>query len=115
MNAQQLYEAGRLAEAVAETTAAVKTRPTDTAARTFLFELLCFSGDLDRADKQLDAIAQLDSQSEWAVQVYHNLLHAERLRRRLFSAGQKPEFLLDPPAYVGTCLEAINRLREGNA
>jgi type VI secretion system protein ImpE len=112
MDAKQLYEAGRLAEAIGEVTGQVKARPADTAARTLLFELLCFAGELDRADKQLDAIAQLDAQSEWAVQVYRNLLHAERARRRLFSAGQKPEFLLDPPPYVGACLDAVNRLRE---
>ena len=54
-------------------------------------------------------------QSGWATQVYVNLLHAESLRSRLFSDGLKPEFLLDPPAYVGLHLQAINRLREKQA
>jgi type VI secretion system protein ImpE len=114
MNAKQMYEAGHLTQAVAEVTGIVKARPSDTSARTFLFELLCFDGQLDRAEKQLDAIGQLDSKSEWGVQVFHNIVAAERARRRLFSDGLKPQFVLDPPAYIQWHLEAINRIREGN-
>jgi type VI secretion system protein ImpE len=100
MEAKQCFEAGNLAGAIEAVTAEVKARPTDTVRRTFLFELLCFAGEFDRAQKQLDAVGQVDSQSEWAVQVYTNILHAERARRRLFRDGLRPEFLLDPPAYV---------------
>ena len=115
MNGQAAYQAGHLTQAVAEVTGIVKARPSDTSARTFLFELLCFDGQLDRAEKQLDAIGQLDSKSEWGVQVFRNILNAERSRRRLFSDGVKPQFVLDPPAYIQLHLDAVNRLREGNA
>jgi type VI secretion system protein ImpE len=90
----------------------VKAKPTDAARRTFLFELLCFTGDLDRAGRQLDVIGQQDVMAEPAVQVYRNVLHAEQLRRRLFTEGLKPEFLMDPPDYARLHLEALNRLRE---
>lgn len=113
MRAKQCFDSGDLAGAIAAATSDVKQHPTDNARRTFLFELLCFTGDLERAQKQLDAIGQLDSQSEWAVQVYSNILHAERARRRFFADGLKPEFLLDPPAYIAWHLEAANRLRDG--
>lgn len=113
MEAKQRFEAGDLAGALEAVTAEVKSRPTDAIPRTFLFELLCFAGELDRAQKHLDAIGQIESQSDWAVQVYTNILHAERARRRLFSDGLRPEFFLDPPLYVQLHLDAINRLREG--
>ena len=77
-----------------------------------LFELLCFAGQLDRAEKQLDVIAKQDANAEWAVQVYQNILAAERNRRRLFSDGLPPQFLLDPPPYVQLHLDAVHRLRE---
>ncbi|HEX4128840.1 MAG TPA: type VI secretion system accessory protein TagJ [Pirellulales bacterium] len=114
MDIKQLFADGDLTAAIAGVTQQVKSRPTDLSARTLLFELLCFAGELDRAEKQLDAIAQLDEKSEWAVQVYRNLIAAERKRRRLFSEGLKPEALLDWPPYVRLHLEAINRLREGH-
>ena len=113
MDTKQLFESGNLSGAVEAAVAGVKQHPSDNARRTFLFELLCFTGDLDRAQKQLDAVGQLDSQSEWGVQVYTNILHAERARRRFFSDGLKPEFLLDPPPFVQGHLEAANRLRDG--
>ena len=113
MEAKQCFEGGDLAGAIQAVTAEVKSRPTDAAGRTFLFELLSFAGELDRAERQLEAIGHLDAASEWPVQVYKNILHAERTRRRLFSDGLRPEFLLDPPSYVQLHLDAINRLREG--
>ena len=113
MTAKELFASGDLQGAVQAAVAEVKQHPSDNARRTFFFELLCFSGDLDRAQKQLDAIGQLDSQSEWAVQVYSNILHVERRRRQLFADGLKPEFLLEPPPYVQWHLDAVNRLREG--
>ncbi|HQU43649.1 MAG TPA: type VI secretion system accessory protein TagJ [Pirellulales bacterium] len=115
MTAKELFTSGDLPGAVSAAVAEVKQHPSDNARRTFLFELLCFMGDLDRAQKQLDAIGQLDSQSDWAVQVYTNILHAERRRRQFFADGLKPEFLLDPPPYVQLSLDAVNRLREGRA
>ena len=110
--AKKLFEAGNLSGAIAAATQEVKSKPTDAPRRAFLFELLCFAGELERAGKQLDAIGQQDTLAEPAVQVYRNVLHAEQLRRRLYSDGLKPEFLLDPPDYIRLHIEAVNRLRE---
>ena len=114
MSTQQHFEAGRLNDAVAAATDEVRNNPTRLETRTTLFEFLSFCGELDRAEKQLDVVGQQDAKSEWAVQVYRNVLAAERSRRRLWSDGLSPEFLLDPPEYVQWHLQAINRLRDGN-
>ena len=47
--ARDLYTAGKLAEAIEAATAEVRSRPTDHSARGFLAELLCLSGDIERA------------------------------------------------------------------
>jgi len=112
MNAHDLFRSGQLAAAIESATQDVKSQPTDPSRRSFLFELLSFAGEFDRAEKQLDVIAHGDEKSEWAVQVYRNILAAERTRRREYSEGLKPEFLLDPPDYVRLHLEAINRIRD---
>jgi len=111
---KQLFDSGNLAGAIEALTAELKSHPADAARRTFLFELLSFAGQWDRAAKQLDIVAHQNVEAELAAQVYVNLLHAERLRERTFTQGLKPEFLLDPPAYVHLHLEALNRLRENN-
>lgn len=111
--AKELFDAGRLAEAVEELLREVKANPSDIQRRTFLFELSCFAGDWGRAERQLDAVAAQNAQAETGAQVYRNCIRAERERRRLFAEGVAPHFLSEPPAYVDLHLDAINRLREG--
>ena len=113
--AKALYEAGELGPAIEALTREVKANPSDTARRILLFELLCFAGEWERADKQLDVIGHQSAGAEIGVQVYRNCIKAERDRRRLISDCLQPHFLSEPPAYVDLHLEAINRLREGNA
>ena len=52
MTAKQLFQAGQVREAQKQLNAYVRDHPSDVVQRTFLFELLCFSGDYDRAEKQ---------------------------------------------------------------
>jgi type VI secretion system protein ImpE len=115
VTAKELFQSGKLAQAVDEQLRVVRAKPTDAAARTFLFELLCFQGEFDRAQKQLDVIAQQDPDSEWATQVYSNILAAEGVRRRVLEEGGLPEFVMDPPDLVHLQLEALGHLRNGRS
>lgn len=114
MTAKELLDAGKLSEAINQLNQDVKNHPTDSHSRTFLFELLCFLGDYDRAERQLDAIAQLGGNIsvEVGIQVYRNILNAERVRRQVFSEGRNPGFLTDPPQYVSYHLEAVKMVKE---
>ncbi|WP_425617151.1 type VI secretion system accessory protein TagJ [Anatilimnocola sp. NA78] len=114
MDAKQAFDSGNLKGAIEAQTQKVKSAPGDTRARTFLFELLCFAGDWDRANKQLDALSVQEAQAAWGVQVYQNLLAAEKTRQKVFSEGVKPETFIDQPAFLSLHLDAISKLREGN-
>lgn len=93
----------------------VKANPTDRAARTFLFELSCFTGDWERAERQLEVVGHQDANAMIGSLIYRQNFKAERDRAGFFDKGLKPEFLLAPPAYVEDLLQANNRLREGDA
>jgi type VI secretion system protein ImpE len=112
--AKELLDAGQLQAAINAVTQEVKSKPSEMRPRTFLFELLCFAGEYDRAEKQLEVVGHQSAQAELGVQVYRNNLKAERDRRRLFLEGLAPHFLTEPPAYVDLHVSAINRLRERN-
>ena len=112
--AKAQLDAGNLSGAVETALNAVKAKPTDVTARTFLFELACFSGDWERAEKQLDVIGHQDNNAMIGSLIFRQNLKAERDRLRLFSDSQKPEFIMTPPDYVIGLLMANNRLREGN-
>jgi type VI secretion system protein ImpE len=112
--AKMKLDSGDLSGAVEAALRLVKTNPTNATARTFLFELSCFAGDWDRAEKQLDVIGHQDANAMMGSLIYRQNFKAERDRMRLFSDGVKPEFMTAVPSYVEDLLSAINRLREGN-
>src|SRR5438067_2530028 len=61
MNSLELFRSGKLNDAVQALGAELRSNPLDAKRRTFLFELLCFSGDYDRAEKHLAVLAPMTS------------------------------------------------------
>jgi type VI secretion system protein ImpE len=112
LTASQLLEAGDLNSAVAHVSEELRTSPGDNGKRTFLFELLCCTGDLDRAAKHLDVLAAESADRAIAVQTYRNLLQGERQRRGLFTDGLLPGLPRSAPDYARMHLDAISRVRE---
>jgi type VI secretion system protein ImpE len=111
--AKELFEAGKLNEAIEQVTNEVKANPLDTSRRTFLFELLCFAGDWERAEKQLDVVGHQSTQAELGAMIYRANIKAENERRRLFNEGVQPHFLKEPPAYIDLHISALNQARQG--
>jgi protein involved in temperature-dependent protein secretion len=93
MTASDAFKAGRLKEAIELQLAAVKADPAVHGKRLFLFELAAFSGDWDRARRQIDAVKYDEPNLEMATEQYRRLLDAEDARRKLFSDGVQPSFL----------------------
>jgi type VI secretion system protein ImpE len=114
MTARESYEAGKLDDAVQAALAEVKAAPGDSPRRAFLAELSCFAGDLERADRQLDLIGEVDPKSALGVTMFRQLVRAEQARRQFFSEGRVPEFLSDPSETLKLHLQASIRLREGD-
>jgi type VI secretion system protein ImpE len=114
MSASESYRAGRLGEAVEAQIQEVKRAPADHARRLFLFELLAFAGEWDRARRQVEAVKYDQLELEVATNNYRKLLDAEQARRNLFEGGTRPQTFAEPPAHVGLRLEAVDRLREKN-
>ena len=90
MTAKQLFQAGQLNDALKALAVEVRDNPTDPRRRTFLFELLCFAGEYDRAEKHLHVLAQNNSNAEMGAVLYFSALHAERTRLQKFSEGDFP-------------------------
>lgn len=102
MNARALFEAGQLDEAIESLGAELRKDPTDVRRRTFLFELLCFAGQFDRAEKHLEVIARGSREAELGAWLYRSALHAERTRQERFPAGASPREGDTPSAVGGT-------------
>jgi type VI secretion system protein ImpE len=107
MSASELFKAGDLKEAIAAQTQEVKAEPADPGRRLFLFELLAFAGDLDRARKQIDAVHYDDPERDAAVLRYKRLLDSEAARRKTFAESVKPEFLSEIPFHARMRMDAV--------
>jgi type VI secretion system protein ImpE len=90
MTARQLFEAGRVRDAERALSAHLRDHPQDVSQRIFLFELLCFSGDYDRAEKQLSVLARDGADAELGAVLYYSALHAEKTRHELFRKEEFP-------------------------
>ena len=90
MNAQELFRAGKLKEAIQVLTAELRDHPADSKRRTFLFELLCFNGEFDRAEKHLNVLADAGKDAQMGAVLYFSALHAERVRLEQFRQGDMP-------------------------
>lgn len=96
MTAKQLFEAGKVSEAIAALTQYVRDHPADARQRTFLFELLCFAGELSRARKQLGVLARGNADAEMGAVLLYSALHAEESRQELFATESFPTAPVGP-------------------
>lgn len=113
-DAGSLFKAGKLDEAVAAATDAVRKAPTDIGPRLLLCELLLFQNRLDRIDTLLDAVSSLEPAAAVGVAEFRQLLRAEIARREMMSEGRVPEFLGEPTASQRSALAALVALRAGD-
>ena len=90
MTAKELYQAGKLGEAIQALNAEVRNNPTDAKRRTFLFELLCFAGEWDRAEKQVKFLQDAGQQAQLGGLLYLSAIHGERTREDTFNKREFP-------------------------
>lgn len=102
MTPHELVRAGKLSEALAAMVADVRDHPADVKKRTFLFELLCFAGQYERAEKHLNLLAQATPDAEFGALLYRSALAAQRQREALLSSGDYPGIDSVKPSSPGT-------------
>ncbi len=85
-NAGEAFHKGDLQGAVAAATAAVKAAPRDAGLRWLLSEMLLFAGEVERADRALDAVVMDDPTP--ALLEFRKILRAEEARRQCFREGR---------------------------
>jgi len=101
VSASTSYEQGDLDAAIEALGEELRDNPTDARRRTFLFELLCFAGKYDRAERQLDILSGGGRDAEMGILTYRAILFAERTRQAKFDAGDLPLQEEGPPPVRG--------------
>jgi type VI secretion system protein ImpE len=87
--------------------ASIRNEPASAGHRWALFQLLCVTQQWDRAIQQLQVFAQLSPQQAQVAQACRDLVRAERWRAKVMSGEAQPGFVIEPPAWVGRLVEAL--------
>ncbi len=105
--AERSLREGDPAEALTRLQEAVRARPGDAGLRIFLFQLLCVTGQWERALNQLQVVAGLDAGTLAMVQAYREAIHCEVLRAQVFKGSRTPMVLGQPEAWLAWLIEAV--------
>lgn len=100
--AHALYKEGKLGEAIQTLKEQLFSAPLDTQSQIFLFELLCFAGNWDEAEAQLEFLGG-SNPLNFGGFVYGSALHAERARQLAFERKE-----IAPPPTAGSIVGSLN-------
>jgi len=92
----------------------VRNRATDHDARAHLAELLCFAGELQRADKLLDFIASQRQELAVGVSLFRQMIRASLARVECFEKGRVPDMIGGPTPTMTELLRGHVALRLGD-
>jgi len=109
------HGAGSFADELLRVQQEIRAKPADEKLRTYLFQLLVVQGSWQRALEQLQVCAQLSAKALPMAHMYREAIRSELFRADVFSGKRGPQVLGDPPAWVGTLIESLQRLAAGDA
>jgi type VI secretion system protein ImpE len=89
--AQELYREGKLTEAISSLQAYLRDFPSERRARIFLFELLCFAGEFDRARKQIAVLTEDSNDTKLGAAFYIAALSGETERQSWYEEASAAE------------------------
>lgn len=107
MSIDDAIQSGNLAEAVTLATDEVKRNPTLVEARIVLAELMCFAGNLDRADSLVEAATKIRGNIAPGLMLYRQLLRGEVARQQWYNEGRAPEVKSEPSEELATSMQVV--------
>lgn len=113
--ATSLYREGKLTQAITAQIDWVRNNPADVGARLFLFELLAFDGQWDRAQRQAQALLTNNAESDTAVGFYQKCVAAELKRTAALEGGPPPRVLGERTESVQLRIDALAKAGEAQA
>jgi type VI secretion system protein ImpE len=113
-DADELLRAGDLDGARAALVNTIRGAPTDQPARLFLFQLLCLSGEWDKAQTHLRSLASLTPEAQMLAVNYNLAIEAERVRAEVFAGKAPPALLVTSSPWAAELAVALGAVCEGH-
>lgn len=114
IKAEETIRSGDLKQALTELQNCVRDDPSNAKYRVFLFQLLCLTGDWERALTQLNTAADLDPSTLLLAQTYRELLLCEGFRTCVFEGSKAPLIFGEPPDWMGRLIQSLSSSSGGD-
>jgi type VI secretion system protein ImpE len=105
--AEQSLKSGDPAAALAHLQEQVRAKPADARLRIFLFQLLCVTGQWDRALNQLSVASSLDPEALAMAQTYEAAVRCEAIRDEVFAGKKSPLIFGQPEQWLALLIESM--------
>ena len=105
--AEQSLKSGDPAAALAQLQEQVRAKPADSRLRIFLFQLLCVTGQWDRALTQLGVASNLDPEALAMAQTYGDAVRCEGVRDEVFAGRKSPLIFGEPEQWLALLIESL--------
>jgi len=105
--AEQSLKGGDPAAALAHLQEQVRAKPADPRLRIFLFQLLCVTGQWDRALTQLGVASNLDPEALAMAQTYGDAVRCEAVRDEVFAGRKSPLIFGEPEQWLALLIESL--------
>jgi len=105
--AEQSLKGGDPAAALAHLQEQVRAKPADSRLRVFLFQLLCVTGQWDRALTQLGVASNLDPEAMAMAQTYGDAIRCEAVRDQVFAGKKSPLIFGEPEQWLALLIESL--------
>ncbi len=116
MSIGEQLKAGHLEEAIEAAIQDVKKNPMKWDKRIALSQLLCFRGDLQRADNHLETAQIQTPDALLRISMYRQMIRGEMTRQECWEQGRTPDLMQgqEPSELIQSNLKLLLALREGN-
>src|SRR4051812_40923334 len=105
--AEQSLKGGDPAAALAHLQEQVRAKPADARLRIFLFQLLCVTGQWERALTQLSVASNLDPEALAMAQTYEAAVRCEGVRDDVFEGRKSPLIFGQPEQWLALLIESL--------
>ena len=106
---EEFLKHANIADALRALSEQIRAKPADGKLRVFLAQLLCITGDWQRALNQMSVAAELDPLAIPMKQVYGDAIRCETLRADVFNGKRSPMVFGQPDEWLALLIESLNR------
>lgn len=109
-----LVNEARLQEAITLLEGQIRQHPADVGLRMHLFQLMCLTGQWNRAGQQIVALGNLNEKLAPTVLAYRGLVDAELYRKEVFAARATPMLIGEPDPWMAQWVQSAESAARGN-